>query len=190
MILTWPPLFNNFLNSTVDVSMYVQEYSRSTTVSTPTWRRIATLLTDIANIGTAEVTVPSLPIRCNYPRFLHLPLNVCPVAIKISFSEYHSDVLSSIGIWTGIGYLPSQFSNGTSLRQSCEAWANIERQIGAPSSLRLLFPCPSNQALADSDTRYEMEIRSSIHENDGTGYGRDYMAFFHPSVKTCYRQVM
>ena len=169
------------------MSMYVQEYPRSTTISTPIWRRIATLLTNITNIGTAEVTIPSLSIRCNYPRFLRLPLNVCPVAIKVSISEHHSSVFSSVGFWTGIGFLPSQFSTGTSLRQNCEAWANIERQIGAASSLRLLFPCPSNQALADIDTRYEIETQSS--SGDMTGYGRDFVAFFHPGVTGCYRQV-
>ena len=195
IVLTWPrmPFISNsilVLNATVDVSMYLQEYPRRATNSIPTWKKIGTLITGAPNSGTVEVTIPSLSIRCNYPRFLRLPINVCPVAIKISVSEQYSSVLSSVGFWTGISYLPSRFSTGASLRRNCEAWASIEKQIGAASSLRVLFPCPSNQALANFDTRYERETQGSIYGDEGTGYSRDFIAFFHPNIVTCYRQVM
>ena len=165
----------------------MQEYTKRTT-SSPTWKEIKKLVSGTPNTGRVEVTIPSMSIRCKYPRNRYLPSNVCPVAIKVSVSEQYSSTLSSVGIWTGIGYIPSAFSSGASLRLNCQAWANTERQMGAASNLQNLPPCPLNQALANFDSDYEREILSSVVGQ--TQFDKNYMAFFHPNIDACYRQVM
>ena len=185
--VTWPSIFNNFfLNMTVDVSIYMQEYTRRV-ISSPTWKKIKKLASDTPNTGRVEVMIPSMSIRCKYPRNRYLPSNVCPMAIKISVSEQYSSTLSSVGIWTGVGYLPSAFSSGASIRQNCDAWARDERLIGAASNFQNLPPCPSSQALANFDSDYEREILSSVVGQ--TQFDKNYMAFFHPNIDACYRQV-
>ena len=194
--VTWSPSFvapgvfsDHIRNLRVDVSIYRQEYPRDRSISNPTWKRVQTLASNVPNTGSVLVTVPSRAIRCNYPRFLRLPINICPIAIKVSISKQpsNSPIPPSVGIWTGIGYLPSIFSSGTSLRQNCEAWFNIETRIGAGPSFRILPPCPSTQTLINFDSRYEREILSSIITE--TKFEKDFMDFFHPNIETCYRQI-
>ncbi len=136
----------------------------------------------------------SMSLRCSTLRTTRVPINVCPVAFKISISKefsielIQSTRLSSIGIWTGVGFLPSASNTETSLRLSCGVWRDNDEQVGGSLFARSLPPCPPNQALANLDSRYEREVMSSIVGT--TSYDKSYMEFFHPGVSTCFRQTV
>ena len=194
--LTWSPdnilpvIFQDSMeNLTVDISIYLQQYKRSS--SEIEWNMEEVLTSNEPNDGRAEVTVPSMPLRCNTPRTMGLPINVCPVAFKISISKefsielIQSTRLSSIGIWTGIGYLPSNRNTETSLRLSCGAWRDIDEQVGGSLFARSLPPCPPNQALANLDSRYEIEVMSSIVGTTSYDKSSFTLEFQHASDKLC-----
>lgn len=171
--------------ASVDISLYGQEHVRFGLESTFTWKLLEVLATNTPNDGEEIITIPSTSISCNsYIPALKKGFDVCPVVIKVSVST-QSTLPTSIGVWTGIAFLRSGFTKGSSLRRQCDEWSANEKTVSP--RLRTLQPCPPNQLVASFDVELEKEERSSMIDTD-SDYEQKYMKYFHPNINICYRQ--
>ena len=104
--------------SSVDITLYMQQYSQDERSWTVDWQVATSLAISVPiNDGQKEVFIPPLTLSCRLP--LHentrsVEVGLCPVAVKVSVSKIDGTnegftVPESVGAWSGIVFMESSF---------------------------------------------------------------------------------
>ena len=152
------------------------------------WVENKTLETNLPNNGSAEVTIPSISVTCQYPTSNALQLRVCPIAIKVLLATTSPSIEyklpNGIGQWSGVGFLKGTESD-INLRYACGNWSKADRES---SRLNNLIPCPPTLTLARFDLVYqELQQTSTV---EGSRYPHISMELFHPDSHACFNEAV
>ena len=162
LTVTWSPISVFPLqNITVDVILYCFN------AATGERAQSAILFANIANTGSAQLTIPNIPGVPNACLFY--------IQVAMSSSSQTFTVPLLAGIWTPPGYFLLSIS--AVLRFSCTTWCSFQPAGIGATLLRSVLPCPPTAAQANRDPRFQRE-NALI---SGT---------FHPGSSSCYRQIV
>ena len=161
----------------VDINLYIFQITNDV----PTLEKVATLDSEVANIGSATVKLPTISHSSNQSAYAAI------ISIEAKGSDSQNPTLfdkaeGTVTQWTDIIWIVStnKQSSGTKLWSACKAWS-----ISEPSSIgqqlldkvRSDFPCPPTSSQAGTI-------------NSGLIYDRDIrlIKFLHPLAARCYHQ--
>lgn len=143
------------------------------------WTEISQLVTNMSNIGHANVTLPTLHVYHNNSVYL-------VIAFQVRFSQLLSPTNRSYdllripaGIWSRESYYSYEEDDGSvsgfSARERCIAWASFAHaRLVERMQIDDLPPCPCNLEQAKAPNSGFHRVR---HEE-----------FFNPGVTVCYYQ--
>lgn len=150
--LTWLPELVVPLLETNSYKVNAELYALED--GTDTWKKMATLASNVPNSGALTVTIPELTCLA------------CSVSIKISLSGAASPQASATealisyftrvmpGIWTPVGFYskpsPNQYSQ-------CSSWSSAQSQGVGRGLKDVVEPCPPTEAMALLDHRFAIE---------------------------------
>ena len=161
----------------VDIKLHFFQISNEV----PTIEQVTTLDSNVANTGSANVTVPIISHSSNqsvYAAIISIEANGSDPLNPTLFDKVEGTVTQ----WTDIIWIVStnKQSSGTKLWSACKAWSTSEpSSIGQQllDKVRSVFPCPPTIAQART-------VNSGLIENRDT----ELIAFFHPKATKCFRQ--
>ena len=142
---------------------------------------MTTLDSNVANTGSANVTVPIISHSSNqsvYAAIISIEANGSDPLNPTLFDKVEGTVTQ----WTDIIWIVStnKQSSGTKLWSACKAWSTSEpSSIGQQllDKVHSVFPCPPTIAQART-------VNSGLIENKDT----ELIAFFHPKATKCFHQ--
>ena len=161
----------------VDIKLHIFQISNDL----HTLEQVATLDSNVANTGSATVTVPIIPHSSNHSVY------VAVISIEVKGSDPLNPTLFDkakrrITQWTDIIWIVStnKQSSGTKLWSACKAWSTSEpSSIGQQllDKVRSNFPCPPTIGQART-------VNSGLIEDKYTRL----IGFFHPKAFKCFYQ--
>ena len=164
-------------NLLVDIKLHIFHISNDV----PTLEQVTTLDSDVANSGSATVTIPIIS------HFSNQSVYGAIISIEAKGSDPQNHTLfdkaeGTVTQWTDIIWIVStnKQSNDTKLWSACKAWS-----ISEPSSIgqllldkvRSAFPCPPTIGQART-------VNSGLIEDGDT----KLIEFFHPKASKCFYQ--
>ena len=173
-------------------------------MATGSWKKIASLGTDLPNNGVANVRIPSIQEQDTLER------SISPVIIRVGLSANStsetrlvkrgivSNLLGKLGRFAlrTIRNAPMRFLKKLACQAVqqllCEAWSLLQPPNIGQEILDRLPPCPRRVRDADAPNSGFVEEKNSsiipIPGYIGTLADDAFRQFFHPGTTSCYRQ--
>ena len=162
------------LNLLVDIKLHIFQISNDVS----TLEQVTTLDSDVANTGSATVTIPII----SHSSYQSVYAAIISIEAKDRSPTLFDKAEGTVTQWTDIIWIVStnKQSSGTKLWSACKAWS-----ISEPSSIgqqllekvRSDFPCPPTIGQART-------VNSGLIEDRDTRL----IEFFHPKAFKCFHQ--